>query len=129
MENSISWLNVFYPHISIILKNAALFSRILLHWNLANNNRCCALFHVKQFSTDVEFLWKKILFAQTFYSPFHCLFKNKNRGKNPGCLMFFSVKTDSPQLLVYYKFYFLSVKIRQKNKNLYKFLFFDIIKN
>ena len=43
--------------------------------------------------------------------------------------MFFSVKTDSPQLLVYYKFYFLSVKIRQKNKNLYKFLFFDIIKN
>lgn len=43
--------------------------------------------------------------------------------------MFFSVKTDSPQLLVYYKFYFLSAKIRQKNKNLYKILILYIIRN
>lgn len=50
------------------------------------------MFHVKQFSTDVEFLWKNNLFC----AGFHRIFKNKNRGKNPGRLMFVFCKNRFP---------------------------------
>lgn len=55
--------------------------------------------------------------------------KTKTGVKTPAAWCLYSVKTDSPRHLVYYKFYFLSAKICRKNKNLCIFLILGIIKN